>query len=248
VAVWLRTGLQAAIYDGSPPAINDVQVPASGQTGQSAGMSAGASDALSTANLSWSFGDGSSAAGGSVSHTYSSPGNYTVTVTATDDAGNSTSVTRSIAIAAGGAFGSKPQPVVQSFSISPSRFAVAKGATAISAAHRKKPPRGAAFRYKLSEAGSVTILIERALPGRKSGRRCVAPSRRLRHAKRCIRYVLVGTLIRRARGGSNSTAFTGRIGKRALGLGSYRATIIEVTPGARKASLPRRVFFTIVRG
>jgi PKD repeat protein/RNA polymerase subunit RPABC4/transcription elongation factor Spt4 len=47
---------------------------------------------------SWDFGDGNSATGETVSHTYGTVGNYTVTLTVTDAAGNSDTVTITITV------------------------------------------------------------------------------------------------------------------------------------------------------
>jgi hypothetical protein len=49
---------------------------------------------------SWSFGDGGSATGTAVSHSYAAPGTYQVTVTGTDAVGNASSASGEIAIAA----------------------------------------------------------------------------------------------------------------------------------------------------
>ncbi|WP_241430725.1 PKD domain-containing protein [Haloferax elongans] len=46
-------------------------------------------DNVGVDSYQWSFGDGNSTTGENVSHTYAQPGTYTVTVTATDAAGNS---------------------------------------------------------------------------------------------------------------------------------------------------------------
>jgi hypothetical protein len=48
--------------------------------------------------LTWDFGDGSTGRGLKVSHVYAGPGTYTVTASATDDAGNETVVTRQITV------------------------------------------------------------------------------------------------------------------------------------------------------
>jgi len=49
-------------------------------------------------NSSWTFGDGSSASGLNTSHTYNTPGTYTVTFTAQDALGASNSITRVITV------------------------------------------------------------------------------------------------------------------------------------------------------
>lgn len=46
----------------------------------------------------WEFGDGSGASGGEVTHSYSAPGTYTVTLTVTDDGGFAYSTSRQVAV------------------------------------------------------------------------------------------------------------------------------------------------------
>ena len=106
----------------------------------------------------------------------------------------------------------------------PKRFRVASAATPTSAKARKTTPKGSSLSYSLSEPSAVTIVIAQLRSGRKVGRTCRAPSRANRREHRCTRYVTVGTLKRRSLQGLNKIAFTGRIGRRALAPGSYRAT------------------------
>ena len=135
--------------------------------------------------------------------------------------------------------------VVSDASMLRTRFAVGAGPTALFAARRRRPPRGTELRYTLSEPAQVRIAFERLLPGRRVGRSCRALSRRVRRYRRCTRAVPVGTLLRRGLMGRNRTAFSGRIGRRALRRGNYRATITATDTGGN-TSVPRRLTFTIV--
>jgi len=54
------------------------------------------------AGYAWDFGDGTKAKGASVSHTFAKPGTYTVSLTATDRGGNTSTVSRQIAVLAKG--------------------------------------------------------------------------------------------------------------------------------------------------
>ena len=93
----------------------------------------------------------------------------------------------------------------------------------------------------------MSIKIERALPGRKVGRKCRPESRRLRKRKRCTRYVRKATLTRRKRkAGANTVSFSGRIGRKALRAGRYRVTV-SAKDAAGNRSKGRRTSFTIVR-
>jgi hypothetical protein len=78
------------------------------------------------------------------------------------------------------------------------------------------------LRFTLSEPASLSIAVARELPGRRSGRRCVRPSRRLRRAKRCTRLQRAGAS-RKVDGtvGANSVPFISR----GLKTGPHRLTI-----------------------
>jgi hypothetical protein len=138
---------------------------------------------------------------------------------------------------------------VSGFGLERKRFAVARGSTAVSAARRRRhAPRGSAFKYTISEPATAQIAIDRASAGLRSGRRCAKPSRALRHrhARRCTRYTRAGALVRAAAQGANRHPFSGRIGRRALKPGPYRATI-TTTDIAGNVSTASTASFRIVR-
>jgi hypothetical protein len=93
----------------------------------------------------------------------------------------------------------------------------------------------------LSGPGRLQIRIQRRVRGHLRGRACVAKRRR---ARSCTTTKTLGTLIRTAVAGVNRTNFSGRLGTRALALGSYTA-LITVTNVAG-TSAPRTVAFKIV--
>jgi DNA-binding beta-propeller fold protein YncE len=107
--------------------------------------------------------------------------------------------------------------------------------------------RGTTFAYSLSAAARVVFRIERPARGRKVGRSCRKPSRRNRHGHRCTRYLKVGAFAQEGVAGQNQKAWSGKLGKRGLRPGRYRATLIATSPGTT-ASKPKHLSFKIVRG
>ena len=108
------------------------------------------------------------------------------------------------------------------------RFRVGRNPTAVKAA----VPRGTSFKFTLKAPAKVTIAIKR----------CVTAKR----GKSCKRTVKAGTLTRaHLQNGSNTIPFSGRIGKRALKPGAYRAKL--TARNAKGTSKPATVKFTIVK-
>ena len=115
---------------------------------------------------------------------------------------------------------------------------------------RKKPKRGTRFRYALSEAATVRIVIERITKGRrisvKGKRVCAKPTRKRRKRRRCNRYKRVTTLTASQTAGPQSIPFTGRVKGKALKAGKYRARITATDrQGAR--SIEKRLALKIVK-
>ena len=227
-AAWQRgtspdTLVEVGGYDGAGPRLNDLSIPSAGRTKQPLTFSVTPTDVWSPVqSVDWAFADGSGAPGSQVTHTYRRVGGrFTATVSATDSLGNTSGASGVTRVR------DTERPVVSRLRMARRRFAVARGRTPLVA---KRVPRGSAFRFRLSEPAKVKIRIEQRV---KRGRRAV------------YRKVAVLTR-RRGRTGKNSVGFTGRIKRRALAPGAYRATIRAVDAGGN-SSRARRVAFKIVR-
>ena len=125
----------------------------------------------------------------------------------------------------------------------PNVFRVAPGRTPVAA----RAKRGSKLRFTLSEAATATIKIQKPVSGRRKGKRCVKPTRKLRKAKKCKRWKTVKTLTRKGLPkGRAVVPFSGRIGKKALKRGRYRAAI-TAKDAAGNTSKVATAKFRIVR-
>jgi sugar lactone lactonase YvrE len=130
------------------------------------------------------------------------------------------------------------RPVIARFRASTRRISTWAGASAATA-------RRVRFRFRLSEAARVRIAIERGRPGRRKGRRCVAPDKARKGAKRCTRWRELVALRKRGNPGPNSVLFSCRIRGRALQVGRYRA-LATATDTVGNPSRPRKATFSAV--
>ena len=106
---------------------------------------------------------------------------------------------------------------------------------------------GTRVSYRLSEAATLTFRVQRVAKGRRSGARCVAPTKANRQARRCVRYLPQrGSFTRSSPAGADFFTFTGRLRRRALRPASYRLVVVA-TDAAGNSSAPKRVAFRIVR-
>jgi acid phosphatase type 7 len=130
-------------------------------------------------------------------------------------------------------------PVISRLKVSPARFQ-------ISSARRRAVKRETVFSYRLSEAATVTFTIRRKFNGRKVSGRCVWASRVNRRNPSCLGYRRVGSFVQAGAAGRNTRTFTGRIGRKRLHPGSFRA-ILVATVATGNRSKPSWVDFKIVR-
>jgi Bacterial Ig domain/WD40-like Beta Propeller Repeat len=127
----------------------------------------------------------------------------------------------------------KAAPLVSGIKISKKRWRLGKKLAAISLA-----PVGTAISFTLSEAAQATVSFQRALPGRRVGRKCAKPTPANSDGKPCKRYVGAGSLAALAgRAGANRVRFQGRLTRtRSLRPGVYRVRVgAEDAAGNRTA-------------
>ncbi len=144
-------------------------------------------------------------------------------------------------------------PSLSSLRVSPRTFRrmgrrAGQWCVALSQANRRDRPcrRPISLRisYRLSNPAQVTFTIQRVLMGKRVNGRCVAPARANRHHRSCTRLIAVrGAIVRASHAGHDSFTFSGKIGARRLGPGTYRLIAAPTSGGLTGA--PRRVSFRI---
>ena len=101
---------------------------------------------------------------------------------------------------------------------------------------------GTTIRFTLSEDALARMLVQRVTTGRRKGGSCVKPTSAPPGAKRCRRYVALGTMTRASKKGANRVRFTGRLGDKALEPGRYRLEVTAVDAARNKSKPVRRGF------
>jgi hypothetical protein len=111
IVVWNEVNrMKLQVDDAAPPRLRDLTVPQTATAGTPVTFTVSPLDLWSgLGTTTWNFGDGSSGTGTSVTHAYTTPGDHTVTVTATDALGQPRTGTATIAVAAAPA---APPPVL----------------------------------------------------------------------------------------------------------------------------------------
>ena len=106
--------------------------------------------------------------------------------------------------------------------------------------------RATAITTTVSEAGRLSITVQRRTPGHRNDGRCVAHAPKKTAA--CIRWITQrpGLTRRVASAGRVTVAFDGRIGGRRLSAGRYRFVVVA-TDAAGNRSPGRTAAFTVVR-
>jgi len=112
-----RLALQPPTGPNQPPTASFTFAPSSPIAGSSVGFNASASSDPdgSIVSYAWSFGDGGTGSGATVSHTYAAPGSYTAQLTVTDDDGTPDTRTAVVTVSA-----PANQAPIASFTVSPS--------------------------------------------------------------------------------------------------------------------------------
>jgi hypothetical protein len=194
----------------------------------------------------WTFSGGGSADTQNASHAFIAPGAQQASLDVTDSCGHVGHAVKPITILAPPALGggqATPDTVgatITRASMTNKVFAVGNLA--------RKVKHGTRFLFTLSEPAAVKVTIERAMPGRKVGKSCRKPSAKLRSKKACTRYVRTGSLAVTGTQGPNSLAFTGKLRRKPLKPGRYRARISATDAAGNPSANKPALAFRIVRG
>lgn len=195
-----------------------------------------AADTWTPTTVSWDFGDGATATGASAEHTYATAGRKTVTVTATDRAGNRTTKVITDEVPQIGVTPTQPPQTTDLARLT----GVSLAARAFRAARGKVGGgRGTTLRFTLSRAATVQLRTLRITRGfRTKGGACMARRPKGTSPKRCERQQAVGSATSlQAKGGQNAVPFAGRSGRRALPPGAYLLQVATTDDPRGGASL-----------
>ncbi|MGH2852750.1 MAG: FG-GAP repeat protein, partial [Solirubrobacteraceae bacterium] len=120
------------------------------------------------------------------------------------------------------------------------------GALASFARRRRLPPLGTMFSFALNEQANVSFAFTQQQPGRTVNGRCVAQTKKSRHAPPCQHTVTQGTISFLAHSGTNKVFFQGRnsYAKR-LRPGGYTLVITAINADGHSSDSP--LSFTIVK-
>jgi hypothetical protein len=201
----------------------------------------------------WSL-NGTDIAGATGSaHTARTPGDYRCRETALNAAGSESQTSAAFNVSSPSSSSASPSsptatgdtssPEISSVAVRPRRWRAGSGRAGFS---RRLVPVGTTITFRLSEDSQVTLSFDRVLPGRRVGRRCVAPTRLNRSRPRCTRYRPKGSLVRSLGAGLRRVRFQGRLTRvRRLGLGRHRVRI-DARDAAGNRARTRIAYFTIV--
>jgi uncharacterized repeat protein (TIGR01451 family) len=156
----------------------------------------------------------------------------TTTASDTDTSNNSSSLLVNVA---------PPVPVVSKFKLAPKSFTAATNGGTVTAAAGKP---GAVVSYNLNTAATTTLSVLKPVPGIKSGKTCVKrPKHPPKGAKKCTRFVSIGSFKHTDVAGSNRFRFTGRLKGKTLKAGSYRLRAVARNVSGKSA--PKQAGFKI---
>lgn len=250
-AAWTHTdttgptyGVQATGLDAAGPVISDVIFPSLADPGVPFSYGATLFDrwAPASANGLWAFGDGTvGALNGTKAY---AQGSFVATLTATDSFSNTSTVARPTTVGTPGSGTDTVDPVLTA-RLTNTAFAVnPNGVAEKPVAARAK--RGTTFVYTVSEPARVVFTIHAKQIGRRVRGKCRAPTRRNTGRRKCTRFVRRGAFAHNGATGANRKKFSGKIGRRRLRPGRYRASLVA-RDAAGNASKVKRLNFRVVR-
>lgn len=143
--------------------------------------------------------------------------------------------------------GSNAGPVVSALTLSPTRFRGGTHAAALAKHARKRIPVGTTISFTLSQAATVTLAFQRAQPGVSSAGRCLAPSPKRRHGRRCTRYTTVhGSLSIATPAGADHIGFDGLLAGGAKLVPSNYRLVLSASDATGATTAAQHPAFTLL--
>ncbi|OLE77399.1 hypothetical protein AUG19_00620 [archaeon 13_1_20CM_2_54_9] len=161
--------IAVALSTTSPPPLSASInfTPSAPVAGQGVSFTGSAIGGTAPYTYAWTFGDGGTASGSTVSHAYSTPGSYSVQLIVADNSAASASTTQTVTVAP-----QPPSPVQASFTVSPTSILVGQAVTFTGTATGGTQPysyswdfgdgatgSGAIAAYAYSTSGSFTVTL-----------------------------------------------------------------------------------------
>lgn len=173
-------------------------------------------------------------------------GTDTFTYTGSDEVSDSApaTVTLKVGVSSGGA-ADATAPLVAALKLSSKRWRLGTALPRIA-----RVGVGTTISFRLSEPSKVTLRFQRAVAGRRSGRRCVRATPRNHSKRACTRFVSAGTISGlSAKAGLDKVRFQGRLRRsRRLALGRYRVVVSAIDAAGNVSHQYDSSTFTIVAG
>jgi hypothetical protein len=247
----------SSIFDPVAPELRNLTVPQTAEAGRPIRVSVEPFD-VGAVTTTWSTGGATTEVSGATADlVFPAAGAFTVTVTGEDEAGNETTLSTPITIVPPDVKGpphrpddppvpgplpdrvpSVEAPALSDLKQTSSRWTLRKR-------RGSRVPVGTSFRFRLDRAAQVRLSFEQLVSGRRSGKRCVKPTRRNRTKRACTRTEQRGSLTVKGKAGTNGVEFRGRVGGRTLKPGRYRVKVTASADGKTSKAVTKT--FTIAR-
>ncbi|MEA2428834.1 MAG: virginiamycin lyase [Thermoleophilaceae bacterium] len=254
--VWFADG-------GSTPAIGRITMPPAAVTGAASVLGSGAASVAGTVNgraqpTSGRFEFGTTPSYGSETPAVDAGtgfANVPTTATLSGLLPNTTYHFRAAAtnptdtaFGADATFTTLPLPTVSGIRVAPKTWRDGSRLAQIAKRRKKRPPIGTRITFSLSRAATVQLQFVSIRPGRRVKKKCAAPTRRNRKARRCTRRVPAGMLTLPGHAGPNTVSFQGLItGRQKLKAGRYQLRVTPIDPTTPLHSPAGVAGFTIAK-
>ena len=192
--------LYARAFDVAGPLTRLLSIPGTGTAGQPTSYTVTPADAWSPVlSTVWSFGDGTTASGPNVTHTFAAAGSYAVSVTTTDAAGNTRSQTGTTAVAAA------PVVVTPPATPKPALTGVKLTKQTIHVVKSDASPRSSKLKLTLDTDATVKVVLKRT--------------------KKVDGKAVKATMTKALKKGTSTIKLTSKVGSKQLPPGTYKVSV-----------------------